>query len=167
MSQPTIYQANHPETLPVLITEPELVLESELPTRLALINNTISGITFEEDTTTFEHNVVMTGKLNGHNIGISGNNVNIPGDTPFLVSCKADGVTEIGKYLDFHNTSEDFYTRLYATGTNILEIHLVKITTSECQQLVLGYWKFLGLVHLGHLDLIHQLGWLYGLGRHS
>jgi len=243
MTQVTIYQANHPETLPVMITEPELVLESELPDRLQTINSNISGLQtattgimyeptiYETPATTFNqaivvngnvtaHNidiiatkctplnyvngilnintpldiidnditadnitditnrvagiqriimdpevdsytvidgndfptvlgritntentltgisytdmptpitsisqdVTINGKLNGHLIGISGNNVNLPVDAPFLVSCKVDGVTEIGKHLDFHDTNEDFYARLQAVGNNVLEI---------------------------------------------
>ena len=43
MSQPTIYHTNHPETLPVSLATPELVLESELPFRLEVINNQLTS----------------------------------------------------------------------------------------------------------------------------
>jgi len=44
MTLVTIYQANNPETLPVMITEPELVLESELPDRLEELNDKTQNI---------------------------------------------------------------------------------------------------------------------------
>jgi len=44
MTLVTIYQANNPETLPVMITEPELVLESELPDRLEALNDKTQNI---------------------------------------------------------------------------------------------------------------------------
>jgi len=39
MTLVTLFQANNPETLPVGINEPELVLESELPDRLSGIDS--------------------------------------------------------------------------------------------------------------------------------
>ena len=45
MTLVTIYQANNPETLPVSLITPEIVLESELPDRL----QHITGITYEGD----------------------------------------------------------------------------------------------------------------------
>jgi len=49
MTLVTIFQANNPETLPVMITEPELVLESELPARLANLNLKTTAITYDEN----------------------------------------------------------------------------------------------------------------------
>jgi len=45
MTLVTIYQANNPETLPVNLATPEIVLESELPDRL----QHTTGITYEGD----------------------------------------------------------------------------------------------------------------------
>jgi len=60
MTLVTIHQAEHPETLPVMITEPELVLESELPTRLEELNNKTIGIT--------ETSITNSGNISGSNI---------------------------------------------------------------------------------------------------
>jgi len=49
MTLVTIYQANNPETLPVMINEPELVLESELPERLSGINSRVDTLESKTD----------------------------------------------------------------------------------------------------------------------
>ena len=164
MSLVTIYQSNHPETLPVNLSTPELVLESELPTRLQTINNTLTGISYvddgrggystninqsltvngnvasnnltqinttlmgisyEDETTTIGHNVVINGKLNGLQIGLTGT-VQIPNQAPFLVGVNIDGVTEVGKHIDFHNVGnpigEDYQTRLSSLSSGVLAI---------------------------------------------
>ena len=61
MTLVTIYQAEHPETLPVMITEPELVMESELPERLSELNDktqniNADGTTLSNTTTINTHN---------------------------------------------------------------------------------------------------------------
>jgi len=126
----TYYQAKNPSSINI---QDEHVTESELPERLAtinynlsLINSTMSGISFEDDTTVFEHNVSMTGKLNGFQIGPLGT-TQIPNQAPFLVGTNLDGVTEIGKHIDFHNignpSSEDYQTRLSSLSAGVLAIN--------------------------------------------
>jgi len=174
MTLVTIYQANNPDTLPVMITEPKLVLESELPDRLSGINSRLDtlesntdGITYddtlkhtsidgtsfqttlgrissaESKITTLQVNMLaisynpmtfMTtiagditisnnGKLNGNKIGAP-ETFRYDAVTPFIPVCDTAGVTELGRYIDFHaaDTSHDFYTRLMCIGQNILEI---------------------------------------------
>jgi len=113
----TLYQALHPETLPVNITEPELVLESELPDRLEALNNKTQNI--NEDGTELSDIVTLNGNKIGAPDTFKYNDV-----TPFIPVCDTAGVTEVGRYIDFHDASasQDFYTRLMCMGQNILEI---------------------------------------------
>jgi len=163
----TIYQANNPETLPVSLATPEIVLETELPDRLQhttgityegddrdghytkinqplTVNGNISSsnlTTMNADLQTIMNTLTnisyvpalqltaITGDLsvntlNGFSIGPMGE-FSVAEYSPFLVATNVDGVTEIGKILDFHNTTgagEDYLTRLSCVGSNTLEI---------------------------------------------
>jgi len=167
MTLVTIYQANNPETLPVNLATPEIVLESELPDRL----QHTTGITYEGDDrdghytrinqplsvngnisstnlTTMNTNLqsimntltnisyvptleltaiignLSVNNLNGFSIGPMGT-FSVAEYSPFLVATNVDGVTEIGKILDFHNTTgagEDYLTRISCLASGVLEI---------------------------------------------
>jgi len=167
MTMVTIYQANNPETLPVSLATPEIVLETELPDRLQhttgityegddrdghytkinqplTVNGNISSsnlTTMNADLQTIMNTLTnisyvpalqltaITGDLsvntlNGFSIGPMGE-FSVAEYSPFLVATNVDGVTEIGKILDFHNTTgagEDYLTRLSCVGSNTLEI---------------------------------------------
>jgi len=54
MFQPTIYQANNPETLPVSLSEPEIVTETELPDRLQTINSSITTLENKTQAITYD-----------------------------------------------------------------------------------------------------------------
>ena len=69
MFQPTIYQANHPESLPVSLSEPEIVTETELPDRLQELNNKTQYITISD-------NITEIPKINTDEIRVKGVNMN-------------------------------------------------------------------------------------------
>ena len=98
---------------------------------IGTITTNLTGITYdyEESATRINHslivsNDIITGNLNGFSIGPMGI-VAAASTAPFLVATDVDGVTEIGKILDFHNTTgvgEDYLTRLACISSGVLEL---------------------------------------------
>ena len=100
----TLYQALHPETLPVSITEPELVLESELPNRLQTINDDIDEL---KDKT---QNFNIEGSTLSNIININGIKIGVPHSwnfiywdyAPFIPVCNAfSGSMTVGHTIIF------------------------------------------------------------------
>jgi len=182
MTLVTIYQANNPETLPVNLATPEIVLESELPDRL----QHTTGITYEDDDrdghykrinqplsvnghisstnlTTMNTNLqtitmkvimisympafqtTMIGgdltvdTLNGVKIGASDEGFGYSTDAPYIPICKANGITEVGRRIEFHlndATFRDYSVSLDNTAINRLSI--ISMTADTYGNLELG-----------------------------
>ena len=88
--------------------------------RISNVEGTLTNISYDP----VELVTTISGKLNGFSIGPMGI-FSVAEYSPFLVATGVDGVTEIGKILDFHNTTgtgEDYLTRISCIASGVLEI---------------------------------------------
>ena len=146
MFQPTIWQANNPGNLPITLSEPELVTETELPIRLQNLNNKTLAITYNPLTflTSFTGDISIgtTGKLNGNKIGAP-DVYRYDAVTPFIPVVGSNGIMEVGARIDFHRatTEEDYTVGIEVKSANLLAVRHTNTTYTGDLEVGTTYYK--------------------------